>query len=109
MKKTGEFDASATIITILRVRRCYPKAKPAEDYDIDQDFRNFVNCNPALVAVAPQEDHGSLCSMFTGPLQIRFRDTCPNAEYYFRRKMGPPGGAICVGAENLASCPRFDH
>ena len=29
--------------------------------------------------------------------------------FYMRRKMGPPGGAICSYAEDMASCPRFDY
>ncbi len=46
--------------------------------------------------------------MFVGPLLIRWEDTCPSAKYYFRRKMGPPGGAICVGKNTTTECTRFD-
>ncbi len=51
-----------------------------------------------------------LCTMFISPLYTRYDDTCPPKlfRYYMRRKMGPPGGAVCVGAKDLASCERFD-
>lgn len=50
----------------------------------------------------------SLCGMFVGPLMVRHADTCPAVRHYMRRKMGPPGGAVCVGAPNLAQCTRFE-
>uniref|UniRef100_A0A7R9VEV6 Uncharacterized protein n=1 Tax=Chlamydomonas euryale TaxID=1486919 RepID=A0A7R9VEV6_9CHLO len=52
-----------------------------------------------------------LCSMFVGPLLVRFNDTCPSAAYYFRRKMGPPGGAVCVDVDSLVQVegPMADH
>ncbi len=48
----------------------------------------------------------SICSMFIGPRFIKFGDTCPNQRYFMRRRLGPPGGAVCVGARDLAHCPR---
>ena len=46
--------------------------------------------------------------MFVGPRLVIFNDTCPPAVYYFRRKMGGVGGAICAGVDDKAACPRFD-
>jgi hypothetical protein len=48
--------------------------------------------------------------MYVGPgMELRgFEDTCPAAKYYFRRKMGPPGGAACVGGNGTAGCTVFD-
>ena len=62
----------------------------------------------AWAADAPAAPLPALCSMFVGPRLILFNDTCPSAKYYFRRKMGPPGGAICVEAATTTSCTRFD-
>jgi hypothetical protein len=45
--------------------------------------------------------------MFVGPRFILFDDTCPAAKYYFRRKMGPPGGAVCVN-RTITDCARFE-
>lgn len=50
----------------------------------------------------------ALCSMFVGPLFIKFADTCPSAKYYVRRKMGPVGGSVCVGKGTTVNCTRFD-
>jgi hypothetical protein len=49
--------------------------------------------------------------MFVGPLLVKFNDTCPSARYYFRRKMGPPGGAVCVDTRTLVQVegPMKDH
>lgn len=69
---------------------------------------------PALVRACraddPQAAAPPLCTMFISPLYTKFDDTCPakHFRYYMRRKMGPPGGAICVDAKDLASCRRFD-
>jgi len=104
MQETGEFDAFNTIMAILRMRKKYPKLRPQDYYITDAEFRDYVDCKPSKPPVA----HPPLCSMYIGPLMIRFNDTCPQAKYYFRRKMGPPGGALCVGAKDLASCTRFE-
>ena len=66
------------------------------------------NCLSPIHADAPAAPLPALCSMFVGPRLILFNDTCPSAKYYFRRKMGPPGGAICVEAATTTSCTRFD-
>lgn len=49
--------------------------------------------------------------MFVGPLLVKFNDTCPSANFYFRRKMGPPGGAVCVDVSSLVQKegPMADH
>lgn len=104
MQETGEFDAFNTIMAILRMRHKHPQAAPDTLYDLDQEFRDFVDCKPYSASV----QHPPLCSMFVGPLLIRFNDTCPSAKYYFRRKMGPPGGAVCVGHDTTTECTRFD-
>lgn len=76
----------------------------------------------AAAAVAPDLDvisagrsadvtSSHLCTMYVGPKMYErydWSDICPPAKYYMRRKIGPPGGAICVNATNLASCKRFD-
>ena len=46
VQETGEFDAFNTIMAILRMRKKYPDAKPEEFFDLDADFRDFVNCKP---------------------------------------------------------------
>jgi len=106
MKETGEFDAFATIMAILRMRTKYPKEKPEKFYELDQEFRDFIDCKRSEPEPGEQPPQ-PLCSMFVGPRMIRFNDTCPNAKYFFRRRMGPPGGAVCVGAPDLAHCPHF--
>ena len=52
MGETGEFDAFATIMAILRMRRKYPDSKPEEYYDLDEGFRDFVDCKPGAAAQA---------------------------------------------------------
>lgn len=58
----------------------------------------------------PSARHTPLCTMYVGPgMEPRgYEDACPAARYYFRRKMGPPGGAICALANSTAACPHFD-
>ncbi|GAX76768.1 hypothetical protein CEUSTIGMA_g4215.t1 [Chlamydomonas eustigma] len=103
MKETGEFDAFNTIMAILRMRRKYPQARPEEFYSLDKEFRDFVDCKPLRA-----DDKGqSLCTMYIGPGMLkddRYPDACPPALYYMRRKIGPPGGALCINATNLAHC-----
>ncbi|KAG2452928.1 hypothetical protein HYH02_002267 [Chlamydomonas schloesseri] len=103
MGETGEFDAFNTIMAILRMRRKRPDLKPEQYYDTDEDFRNFIDCKP----YRPSARHTPLCTMYVGPgMEPRgFEDACPAARYYFRRKMGPPGGAICALANSTAACP----
>eukprot|EP00198_Chlamydomonas_reinhardtii_P010531 XP_001699868.1 predicted protein [Chlamydomonas reinhardtii] len=93
-------------MAILRMRRKRPDLKPEQYYDQDEDFKNFIDCKP----YDPQAAAPPLCTMFISPLYTKFDDTCPakHFRYYMRRKMGPPGGAICVDAKDLASCRRFD-
>ena len=47
-----------------------------------------------------------LCTMYVGPgmLLKGWVDACPAATYYMRRKIGPPGGALCINASSLANC-----
>jgi hypothetical protein len=49
--------------------------------------------------------------MYIGPGQLLearlWGEICPAARYYMRRKIGPPGGALC--ARNLTSLARCYH
>ncbi|KAG2482982.1 hypothetical protein HYH03_018108 [Edaphochlamys debaryana] len=106
MGETGEFDAFNTIMAILRMRKKRPDLKPGQYYAEDEEFRNFVDCKPFNPAVK----HKPLCSMFVSPLMMFYDDICPKQLYrhFLRRRMGPVGGAVCVGAKDTASCPIFD-
>lgn len=42
----GEFDAFNTIMAILRMRKKFPDAKPQQYFELDQQFRDFVDCKP---------------------------------------------------------------
>eukprot|EP00798_Chlamydomonas_sp_ICE-L_P022481 gene22481-29607_t len=106
MGETGEFDAFHSIMAILRVRKKFPTEHPSKYYDLDKDFRDFTECRP----VNPTKKHDSLCTMYVGPgMKLNgFMDACPESRYYMRRKIGPPGGAVCHLSEDLAHCPIFD-
>lgn len=64
---------------------------------------------PHAPAATPQQQPPQLCTMYIGHgMESRgFEDPCPIARYYFRRKMGPPGGAVCVDANSTARCTQF--
>ncbi|KAL6761691.1 acetylglucosaminyltransferase [Haematococcus lacustris] len=108
MKETGEFDAFATIMAILRMRTRHPGVDPSTYYQVDPEFRDFVDCKPGPTSGPPP---GPLCTMFIGTGQAEqygWDDVCPDATYFMRCKIGPPGGAVCAHAKNMASCTRFN-
>lgn len=81
---------------------------------------------PLVTADNPDVRLQPLCTIYVSPIYMIFDDHCPKVyfRYYMRRKMGPPGGAVCSyvptlpgpapgarpwwKAPNLALCPRFD-
>jgi hypothetical protein len=99
----GRYDAFATLMEILRVRREHPNAQPSEYAKVDTHWAKFAACQ--LDDEPPTQEGVQLCSYgYDESLQ----KVAPTKLCSLRGwgKYGIPGGAVCEGVKNLAECPR---
>ncbi|KAF5828139.1 exostosin-like glycosyltransferase [Dunaliella salina] len=106
LDESGRYDAFETTSEILRMRADYPGTPPEEYVKVDQFYKRFMACGADEIGQDPPPDpkpdflchhnradhikcNGNACFKWTSPV------------------LGPPGGAICCGHQDLSTCPRL--
>uniref|UniRef100_A0A7S3QY39 EGF-like domain-containing protein n=1 Tax=Dunaliella tertiolecta TaxID=3047 RepID=A0A7S3QY39_DUNTE len=103
--ESGKYDGFETILEILRVHKDHPETPPQDFSKVDSDFKKFMACGAEEFGdLPPPEPQGvKLCS---NSMFDRVQDRCFPCIRRFTNTMGPPGGALCCGYPDLATCPR---
>uniref|UniRef100_A0A7S3QYI9 Exostosin GT47 domain-containing protein n=1 Tax=Dunaliella tertiolecta TaxID=3047 RepID=A0A7S3QYI9_DUNTE len=104
MQESGRYDAFETTLEVLRVRVDHPGVAPQEYAQVDSDFKKFMACGAEEFGELPPPEPNSvaLCSISA----IDTKNKCSPCLRLYGNTMGPPGGAVCCGHLNLATCPR---
>ncbi|KAG1670893.1 hypothetical protein FOA52_000395 [Chlamydomonas sp. UWO 241] len=102
----AKYDAFETILAILRARIDNPGVAPEKLWEVDPDFRAFMECRSKDQDKwePPSQPPTNLCLHSVFDADEHSEDAC---EPCFKRNNGIiPGGASCCKAASLAACPR---
>lgn len=116
----GKFDAFESILAVLRSITKNPSTPIEKLYDVDAEFRLFMNCGEMDTVLELEDDvkedpevkasddsQQGLCSHSYIDATRKLRPDCYSCFVGQPNSHGVPGGAVCCGAKgDLSLCPR---
>ena len=103
----GAFDAFHTLLAVLRAKRDHPGVPAAQLRNHDRSLSRFMSCQLDISVTGASSRPSPLCLYAQSPAS---RDSVPpfcSTSGLQQGRHALPGGAVCSGAPNLASCARY--